>query len=95
MKRYEEEDGQEEGFFQDEPQDEQQEIEAVIDMGAVIEADLHEQSLNQELLLTAIHIAKQDIWWFFRSPATKIRRIERIYRRLSALVRESFTEGGE
>lgn len=93
MMRYNSDDGREEGFFQEDEDQEAppQEVEAIIEMQGglleVMELDLTEQGLNQQLLETALSIAKQDIWWFLRKPATKVRRIERIYRRLTGLVR--------
>ena len=94
MRRYGE-DGPEEGFFQDEDGDEgvPQEVGAIIEMQTnmveAMELDLVEQNLNQELLHTAIRLAKQDWLWWFRPHSKKLRRIERIYRRLTVLVRES------
>lgn len=94
MKRYEE-DGQEEGFFEEEV-DESQEgmsVEATIDLQGnlieVMQLELAEQGLNQELLDIAIDLAKQDFWWYFRNPIKKIRRVEKIYRRLANVVRET------
>ncbi len=98
MKRYNE-DGQGEGFFQeddDQVSESPQEMEAIIDLqGGLLDAmelDLAEQGLNQALLDTAINLAKQDILWIFRSPVKKVRRIERIYRRLTSLVREGLEQ---
>jgi hypothetical protein len=92
MKRYNGE-GQEEGYFQDDEQEAQsQEVDAIIDLqGTLLDAmelDLAEQGLNQALLITAVEVAK-DFWWIFRSPAKKVRRIEKIYRKFVGLVRET------
>lgn len=95
-------DGQEEGYFQDDEDqmsESPQEVEAIIDLhGGLLDAmelDLTEQGLNQALLDTAIKLAKQDIWWYFRSPAKKLRRVEKMYRRLTGLVREGIKEEEE
>ena len=98
MNRYGE-DGQEEGFFQEEEDDNTptpNEIEAIIDvqhslLGAM-ELDLAEQALNQELLNTAIVLARQDLWWLFRSSPKKIRRIEKIYRRLILMIHKDLEQ---
>lgn len=62
------------------------EISIETDLLGAMELDLAEMSLNQQLLDKAMKIAKQDILWWLRKPATKMRRIERIYRRLNLLV---------
>ena len=99
MHRYN--DGREEGFFQEDEDENQppQEVEAIIamqgDLLGTMELDLAEQSLNQQLLETAVKLARQDLFWYFRHPSTKMRRIERIYRRLTGLVRESLEEKEE
>ncbi len=85
-----------EGFFRDDNEDEMPpdgDGEAIFevegDVLGAMELDIAEQALNQQLLQTSVEIASRDIWWRFRRPYTRVRRIERIYRRLAGLVRES------
>jgi len=69
----------------------EQEFEVNIDtdiLGAM-ELDLAEINLSHQLLDRAVALAKQDLWWWFRRPAVKMRRVERIYRRLEYLTRTS------
>jgi hypothetical protein len=99
MNRYDGQE-QEEGYFQEDeeaPGESQEEV--IIDMQTgfleAMELDLAEQGLNQDLLKIAIELAKQDIWWFFRSTSKRVRRVERIYRRLTGLVRETIEKEEE
>jgi hypothetical protein len=96
MRRY---GGDGEGFFTDDDSSDEyeknpQEFDAVIDLGgqellASMELDILEQGLNQELLSLSIQICRQNIFWYFRSHSTKVRKIVSTYRKLTKLVRET------
>lgn len=49
---------------------------------------LVEQQFKQMLLEKSAEIAKQDWMWYFRSPSTRIRRIEKVYERLNKLLND-------
>lgn len=62
------------------------EISIDTDVLGAMELDLAEVSLNHQLLDRAIKVAKQNVFWWFKSPAKKMKCIEKIYRRLDRLV---------
>lgn len=47
---------------------------------------LVEQQFKQTLLDRAAEIAKQDWFWYFRNTSTRLKRIEKIYERLTKLM---------
>lgn len=94
MKRYfnEEPDKDKEdyGFGENDEEDDEEEGEEnssgiVIDMDfedVAMQIDLMHTQLKERLLVQAREIAKQDIFWWFRSPAHKIRVIDKIFKKL-------------
>ena len=52
------------------------EINIEADLIGAMEVELAEIQLNQELLDRAMEVARQDWFWFFRSPIVKVRRID-------------------
>ena len=71
---------------EDDPREGDVEINIEADIIGSMELDLVQTGLNQKLLKQAIKVASQDIFWWFRNPSTKMRRIVKFYHRFAQLV---------
>jgi hypothetical protein len=102
MKRYFNEepnkDEDEEGYGFDENDDEEDDEKGsgiVIDMDfedVAMQIDLMHTQLKERLLAQAQAVAKQDIFWWFRSPAHKTRVINKIFKNLVKAIYEEEEE---
>jgi hypothetical protein len=98
MKRYFNEEPDEEkgyGFGENEEENDDEEGDdeggIIIDMGledVAMQIDLMHTQLKERLLAQANAIAKQDIFWWFRSPAHKTRVISKIFKNLMKTIYE-------
>lgn len=88
-----------ERYFNNEPDDENegegegQEMEQFVkaskqDIMDVMHLELVEKELNQKLLEQAQQIASQDFWWVFRNSITKVKTIDKIYKKLKKITSE-------
>jgi len=85
-------------YFHNQPEDENEEgdgeeMEGFVkaskqDIMDVMQMELVEKELNQKLLEQAQAIASADMWWFFRNNITKLRCIDKIYKRLKKITSE-------
>jgi hypothetical protein len=63
----------------------------IIDMDfedVAMQIDLMHTQLKERLLAQAKDIARQDIWWWFRSPSHKTRVINKIFKQLVKVIYE-------
>jgi hypothetical protein len=58
------------------------------DIMDVMQLELVGQELNQKLMDTARHIASSDWTWIFLRDSTKLRRIEKVYKKLRRMTSE-------
>jgi len=58
------------------------------DIMDVMHMELIEKEINSKLLEQAQGIARSDVFWYFRNNHTKVRRIERIYKKLKKMASE-------
>jgi hypothetical protein len=69
-------------FFDNEDDNEPERINTDMDNEDIVEimhADLVHMELDHQLMDKAIAIASKDIFWYLRSPLTKVKAIELIY----------------
>ncbi len=81
------EDGYEESEFEDETENDNGEFE--VDDEAIIEAinvDLMQGDRNYRILEQAIKVASQDWFWSFKSENAKVKKISRLYKRMSKII---------
>lgn len=96
-KRYfnDEPDEEKYGFGENDEEDDDDEGDGgsgiVIDMDfedVAMQIDLMHTQLKERLLAQAKDIAKQDIWWWFRSPSYKTKVINKIFKNLVKAIYE-------